>query len=82
MRQPARESVSAAQSFVQATITLLSMNALGGLGATDSGHTRKRKQMTVDGEGDEIQDGGMERRDEEAGVVLFTSRHASGLRVR
>lgn len=38
--------------------------------------------MTIDEEGDEIQDGGMGWRDEEAGVVLFTSRRASGLQVR
>lgn len=53
-----------------------------GSGATDLGHAKERKQMTINREGDEIQDGGMDWRDEEAGVVLFTSRHASGLRVR
>lgn len=57
------------------------MNALGGLAVADPGHEMEKKGERW-GEGDEIQDGGMDWREEEAGVVLFTSRHASGLQVR
>lgn len=58
------------------------MNVLGGLGAADPGHKIEKTKDKRRGEEDEIQDGGMDWKEEEAGVVLFTSRHASDLQVR